>query len=225
MTVKPILFSDVMVTAILNDLKTQTRRLIKITPKGMTKPKYKAGDILYVRESHMLQYWPESNKICYWFRNGDTMIDGVHFKFNGCEIIPEFSWKPNIHHPRKAARIWLEVIDQRSERLQSITEADCLAEGIARMRLTVPNDTIYQDYSAEVAKKPDSFLQLNVAMAHFKNPFLSFKSLWESINGIFSWNENPMVYVYTFKVLSKTGKPENIKLDEPKKKKLCKKLS
>jgi hypothetical protein len=43
-------------------------------------------------------------------------------------------WKPGIHLPRAFARLILEVTDVRIERLEAITEADALAEGMAPVR-------------------------------------------------------------------------------------------
>ena len=38
-------------------------------------------------------------------------------------------WRPSIHMPKEAARIWLKVTDVRVERLQEITDDDAIAEG------------------------------------------------------------------------------------------------
>ncbi len=39
-------------------------------------------------------------------------------------------WRPSIHMPKEAARIWLKVADVRAERLQDIGVLDCQREGI-----------------------------------------------------------------------------------------------
>ena len=46
------------------------------------------------------------------------------------DIADVTKWKPSIHMPKEAARIWLKVTDVRVERLQEITEDGCIAEGI-----------------------------------------------------------------------------------------------
>jgi hypothetical protein len=44
----------------------------------------------------------------------------------------------------------------------------------------------------------------------WRYPVTSFSSLWQSIHGKDSWDANPWVWVISFKVLSTTGKPQNL---------------
>ncbi|WKL15061.1 hypothetical protein QYQ99_22285 [Comamonas testosteroni] len=85
-------------------------------------------------------------------------------------------WKPSIHMPKWAARIWLEVTGVRVERLQSISEEDAEAEGIGFLR-TVP------DADETLTSK-----QL-------------FECLWDSTGG--DWAANPWVWVIDFKRIEK----------------------
>lgn len=147
MSTKPILFNTEMVRANLDGRKSCTRRLVKgfvpddaiwgytaFTPKGYIscrgtfadgygekffKLPYQTGDILYVRET-----WSKGlERYIYRADYSDT----EKFYRNGKEI--EMKWKPSIHMPKEAARIWLNVTDVRVERLQEITEAGAEAEG------------------------------------------------------------------------------------------------
>lgn len=131
MAVKPILFNTEMVQAILDGRKTCTRRVIKL-PKNMSgrpvgksgdigfmylggikRPPYQQGDILYVREPFI-----QAAAHTFWYKADDNswMPEGLH-------------WRPSIHMPKEAARIWLKVKDVLVERLQDITEDGAKAEG------------------------------------------------------------------------------------------------
>ena len=44
---------------------------------------------------------------------------------------PKLKWKPSIHLLKKDAEIWLEITGLRAERLQDITNDDCVAEGFS----------------------------------------------------------------------------------------------
>lgn len=125
MSIKPILFNTEMVRAILEGRKGATRRSVKgyipddavwgytaFTPKGYISCRgtfadgYKgiffklpceSGDILYVRET-----WKKAPNGYYYYE--DWQKD---------DIADVTKWKPSIHMPKEAARIWLKVTDVR----------------------------------------------------------------------------------------------------------------
>lgn len=139
--VLPILFNTEMVRAILDGIKDATRRIVKgfipddavwgytaFTPKGYIscrgtfadgygekffKLPCEPGDILYVRET-----WKKAPNGYYYYEDR---------KRN--DIADVTKWKPSIHMPKEAARIWLKVTDVRVERLQDMTDDDAEAEG------------------------------------------------------------------------------------------------
>lgn len=138
---KPILFNTEMVRAILDGRKTVTRRVVKPQPKGqlvplpdesgwpgyfggadtprVMRPPYFIGDILYVRET-----WCNANTAenpCYFYKaDGDRPHDLD-------ELTP---WRPSIHMPKEAARLFLRVTGVRVEHLRVITVQGCKEEGV-----------------------------------------------------------------------------------------------
>lgn len=173
---KPILFSTPMVQAILEDRKTQTRRVnnhpyfSKEELLEHTLPKYNVGDILWVRETFI--HW-----------NGNYQYKPLPF---GEEL---GKWKPSIYMPREAARIFLKVTNVRLERLQDISEADAIAEGVKQ----------HSDYGStgyvHYGRVDEALTDIDAVW--------SFETLWESINGKESWNQNPYVWVYDFERINK----------------------
>ena len=131
----PILFNTEMVRAILDGRKTATRRLVKFLPRknpnwtgyvknglmlynGRNEPcikkaPYQPGDILYVRETFI-----QAAAHTFWYKADDKSW-----------MSKDLLWKPSIHMPKEAARIWLKVTDVKVERLQEITAESALAEG------------------------------------------------------------------------------------------------
>lgn len=143
--VKPILFNTEMVRAILDGRKIVTRRVVKCTHRNAagfnvvknrdgaiigileyddeersfdnyTVPIYRPGDILYVRET-----WTRMMNGDYWYK-----ADGKDETDIGLKI----KWRPSIHMPREAARIFLRVTNVRVEQLWDITEEDVRREGL-----------------------------------------------------------------------------------------------
>ena len=127
MAEKPILFNTQMVKAILSGGKTQTRRLCKGQPQdGITnpeqlgyEPQYHVGDVLWVRETWI----KDVGRYMYRANYSDT----EKFYMNGREI--RMTWRPSIHMPKEAARLFLRVTNVRMERLQDISPEDCVKDG------------------------------------------------------------------------------------------------
>lgn len=92
--------------------------------------------------------------------------------------------------PRWASRITLEITDVRVERLQDISEADAIAEGIDGA--FVEGGRYWRNYSLSDAEA------MCAPMLNF--PTESYRTLWESINGPGSWDANPWVWVIEFKM-------------------------
>ncbi|MDE7436685.1 MAG: hypothetical protein K2N01_12825 [Lachnospiraceae bacterium] len=99
---------------------------------------YVPGDILYVRETwgNYSYDYPDSNASYYLYR-ADYPDGARTYEFDGitCDL-PK--WRPSIHMPKEAARIWLKVTDVRVERLQDITEVQAQYEGCNSGMLTGP---------------------------------------------------------------------------------------
>lgn len=140
-----------------------TLRELNLCPYGQP------GDLLWGRESVTII---GSNIV----RGGEGEIlqDDPIWCYKGIKqphIEKLYKWKPSIHMPKEAARIWDEVTGIRVERIADISEEDCIAEGIER-HVPVPGDgpTLYKNY-------------LSTDGGVFYNPIESFRSLWQLING------------------------------------------
>ena len=191
MAIKPILFNTEMVRAILDGRKTCTRRLVRFLPgensqwtgyirdglmlyNGRNEPcimkaPYQPGDILYVRET-----WKRAPNGYYYYEDWQRN-----------DIADITKWKPSIHMPKEAARIWLKVTDVRVERLQEISGEGALAEGT------------------------DKYIHVDGTLNEDQT-ITSFIGIWNSTIkksdlDRYGWNANPWVWVIEFE---RCEKPE-----------------
>ena len=205
MNSRPSLFSVPMVRAILEGRKTQTRRVIKEADNGVTttmedgtpyycdeagnwnersSPYGEKGDQLWVREAWCYPATSRKNpRLDYPLRDIEYRADvGImRYPLGGNYAVQDrdFKWKPSIHMRRSDSRITLEITDIRFERLNSISESDAVAEGI-----------VYDPYWKSSKYEGGTICE---------NAVTAFSELWESINGVGSWNANPWVWVVEFK--------------------------
>ena len=110
------------VTIIHNPDGTTTHRLLAMIEK---EPKYKPGDILWVRETWcnlpISQGLRAIQRGTYYYKADNPNFEPVFYG--------KRPWCPSIHMPKEAARIFLRVVNIRAEQLQRITKEDALAEG------------------------------------------------------------------------------------------------
>lgn len=158
-------------------------------------PRGEPGDRLWVREtwqgpllqefevdadpdwhyaSHIHQYQNPAH--CEYAADG-----GPKPEYTDADDVMRQGWRPSIHMPRWASRITLEITRVRVERLQDISDADCVAEGCGALSAAI---------GCPMTSAPGETI-----------PRAMFRALWESINGPDSWAANPWVWAIEFRRL------------------------
>lgn len=133
------------------------------------------GDRLWVRETWRVIANEERYGIV--FKDG-----GIKFFEGQTTYKIEDKWRPSIFMPRWASRITLEITGLRVERVKTITDADCEAEGV---RPSVDGN--------------------GYDWRHNENGWhRTFRQLWDSLNAKrgYGWDTNPFVWVIEFKNLN-----------------------
>jgi len=153
--------------------------------KGYIRPRYNIGDILCVRETWCIHDL-NSPAFCMMikYKADDSTALQVEFEPDRFERFKKFyykkGWQSPQFMPKEAARIFLNVVDVRAERVQDITQ--------------------------EQAEKEMSFDCMKNLCAGFTGDYLTaFEILWDKINKkrVYGWEANPMVWVYEFEKIEK----------------------
>lgn len=202
---KPILFNTEMTRAIKDNRKTATRRLVKgyalnhmeldtdgsiigiynqdegQVLKVMEYAPYRPGDILYVRETWYYETFYEDTDDTPDLPSGNRSWRYVYKADNPDYPVIPGHWRPSIHMPKEAARIFLRVQNVRVERLQDMRLRHFLSEGVEL--LPGEYDTDFIDTAPRVQKY--------------------FENLWDSTIkpadlSVYGWDANPWVWVIGF---------------------------
>jgi len=202
---KPILFSRSIVDAIMEGRKTQTRRMVpekivdayynyddwasSVSIPGssrtwdkeyfMERCKWDVGDILWVRETFtIIDWWEDSKAVQVMYEDAKiavkTLSDIEWNKFINWKDKSEK--KPSLFLFKSLSRIFLKVTNISTERLHEIKGDDVLSEGVDNGK---------------------SNKAMGVRWENMQR--MAFEDLWNKINR--NWNENPHVFVLTFKVV------------------------
>ena len=208
---KKIMFNDRygLTQAVLEGNKTMTRRLMtmtlhKMNGKEMTpvvpddmfiasdgtahfqvgrngymvpkqnQPAYHVGEEIAIAQSyHMLN------------KSGFVAPEGLD---HTCESSAGYENKMFVRADLMPHRIIIRKVDV--QRLQSISDEDCMKEGIMEGEFMNTWDTFYFDEWGDVANH-----------ITFKRPRDAYRNLIDRISGKGTWQRNPWVYVYEFEVL------------------------
>lgn len=157
---------------------------------------------------------------CYGFKadGHETIQDFKQYikLMSGCDLetieVKDNKWKPSIHMPKRACRIYSQNTGVRIQRLQDISEEDAIAEGV------MPNCTTTPEHCPSI-KCHKGGCQSAGEYIHYLRDYddfpahsakESFQSLITKIHGPDIWEQNPWVRAISFRVLSTTGRPENL---------------
>lgn len=217
-----------MIQAKLYGRKTQTRRIIK-TPNGaygfyvvkdrqgnivdilahdeherterkdgserrIRCPYGQPGDILWARESWRKSLAPDGETTAYYFKANDSTLGA--------------KWKPSIHMPKLAARIWDLVINVRVQRLKDISKDDAISEGICSITKDGGRTWKYGIPDSDGLPGND-----DVGWAWDRwdtDPREAYFKLWADINGQDSVDNNDYVFAYTTETISIIGRPKDL---------------
>ena len=150
------------------------------------------GDRLWVRETWQYADWTEDGqpyvrlaadntvRFCDGAGEGETLVDvwaelsdPTNYAIDNKAA--DRKWRPPIFMPRWASRITLTITDVRVQRLQDISEADAVAEGVA-------------EYARVALGEPDAL-----------TAYGQYAFLWDSLNAKRApWESNPWVWAITF---------------------------
>jgi hypothetical protein len=177
------------------------RNHVMATPIFLRCPYGVPDDRLWVREA-----WIPDPPIdgswdsCYEWNGCGRPINGVPKQYqspNHCIYKASWSgtglvWRPSIHMPRWASRTLLEITDVIPQRIQDMTDADALAEGIKILPITGTGacHCLYTIDDIEV----------------FETALKAYRHLFRTVNHQkggkdTSWARNDWVWKITFKVL------------------------
>lgn len=167
------------------DLAALQEHLLPACPYGQV------GDRLWVREA-----WQVRDGQSYYTR---ADVKAHRTQNPNCHEIWERTQPPEAHPrwrsprfmPRWASRLLLEITGIRFERLQDLTDADALAEGVQEMAHYVGSEYGGDAYQGRTGWFTDGGCHRG-----------GFGKLWDSIHGPGSWLKNEFVWVIEFKVVN-----------------------
>lgn len=205
---KKIMFNDRfgLTAAVLDGSKTMTRRIIPLTAADEEYldqafdwdlreslildryAKYKVGEVVAVAQSY-LEAYEELLADEDWDNHRDKWDVFRHFLFNGEDHTVLKGWKNKMFVKSEVMPNRIRFTGRKIERLQSITEEDCLKEGVKK-------DTNLGWYYM-----PNLYIHRKTNTGDptlFENPKAAYLKLCQKLRMVLDYSANPWVIAYTF---------------------------
>ena len=201
---KKIMFNDQyrLTEAVLEGRKTQTRRIIKC-PRTF-KGEWVAGFNIHIRKSDKkVVDWPcmydaderefDGGEILPRYKVGEIVAIAQSYADIGIEPFPfcEAGWRNKMRVKAELMPHQIKITNVRIQRLQDISDEDCLAEGIRKIESNKISKAFGFDNSYEI---PNQF-------PVFDSPREAYAALIDKVSGNGTWESNPWVFVYEFELV------------------------
>ena len=191
---RKIMFNDAfcLTQAVLSGIKTMTRRVLKEgTPLGNWEETakylpYKVGRVVAIAQSYNDIYNELEEQ------GDDVSNDWWIPSFEGKVLDTLAGYKNKMFVRSDLMKHHIKITDVKVERLQDISDEDCLREGI---RYYHSSDKRWSNNSGYGYHIPKNGLHL------FDTPYEAFANLFERISGKGTWESNPWVAAYSFELV------------------------
>lgn len=213
---KKIMFNDRfwLTAAVLDGSKTMTRRIIPLTAADEEYldqafdwdlreslildryAKYKVGEVVAVAQSY-LEAYEELLADEDWNNHRDKWDVFRHFLFNGEDHTVLKGWKNKMFVKSEVMPNRIRFTGRKIERLQSITEEDCLKEGVKK------------DANSGWYYMPKLYIHRKTNTGDptlFENPKAAYLKLCQKLRMVLDYLANPWVIAYTFELVK--GNPK-----------------
>ncbi len=219
--IRSMQFTAPNINGLLEDRKTETRRMIKHQPQehpsGYMKSvmwalsRMQPGDLVYVKEAWRTFVSLDNTRPSgIWSADGErgagiayeagghlTISRGTgdreyRFSSESEDPAPFGRKRPAMYMPAAFSRITLQILEVRVEELHDITDAGALAEGI------VAHPSSYGFWVPGVEHPDKNFPYLSRP-----TPREMYAALWDTIHGSGKWGYNPWIWAYRFRVIKK----------------------
>lgn len=191
---------------VLSGQKTQTRRIVPkevFTLDWDTRQSFEGGTLELVIADSFGSYHNVIDTIYNKYKNNEVVAVAQNYEKAGVDFVPFKKGCKKWGDARKLAG-WtnkmfvraelmphtIKITNIRVEKLQDISDEDCMAEGIIEhIAEIMPNYPPYTQYCCGISE------------VYCDTPHQAFAKLIDKINGYGTWASNPYVFVYDFELV------------------------
>lgn len=192
---KKIMFNDNygLTKAVLEGRKTQTRREVtdKLFQKCRSNGFVEAGGFNNEWETKSIELLVKNSL----YKIGEEVAVAQNYKDAGCDFYFHgglAGWNNKMFVRSEEMPHRIRITNVRVERLQDISEEDCLKEGIFMDGADDSGGYPYHYYAIRKNYEPKDC---------FDTPREAFATLIDKVSGKGTWDSNPWVFVYDFELI------------------------